>query len=74
MICILEDSGDECSVCGKRYKHTRSFLHGYADKEKTLKEVTINTAHGGCRNLQRRISELKKTLLDLEYELFCKLN
>lgn len=68
---IMIDNRDNiCSVCARPYPHSRRFIHGYKDDDKTIKEVTLVTAHAGCRNLVDRLNKAKDAVLDLEYKLF----
>ena len=67
---IVDNRDDICSVCGKRYPHSRRFLHGYKDDDKTIKEVTLVTAHAGCRSLVDKLNKAKEAVLDLEYKIF----
>ena len=67
---IIDNRYDICSVCGKHYPHRKRFIHGFKDGEKTIKEVTLVTAHAGCRNLVDRLNKAKDAVLDLEYKLF----
>jgi hypothetical protein len=67
---VIDNREDICSVCSKRYPHSKRFLNGYKDGDKTIKEVTLITAHAGCRNLVDRLKKAKEAVLDLEYKLF----
>ena len=64
---------DTCILCGNPYKHRR-LCTGYVNDDKTLKEVTFILAHAGCRNLMKRKKDLQQQLLEVEYEIFMKVN
>ena len=63
-----------CSVCGKPFIHSRRFIHGFKDGDKTIKEMTLVSAHAGCRDLVNRLNAKKQEVLDLEYKIFSKQN
>ena len=63
---------DECTLCGTPFKFRKIFQHGWEDEERKVKEMTLITAHAGCRSLLKRKKQLEQQLLDLEYEIYCK--
>lgn len=67
---IIDNREDICSVCGRRYPHSKRFIHGFKDGDKTIKEVTLITAHAGCRNLVDKLNKAKDAMLELEYKIF----
>ena len=62
---------DECTVCGNPFKHRR-ICTGYADEEKTLKEVKLILSHATCRSLIERKKNLEQQLVDVEYAIYMK--
>ena len=71
-IIKIEPEDNTCTCCGKPYTHRRTYRHGWIDDERLVKEVTLVTAHAGCRTLTDKITKLKNDLLDLEFQLFLK--
>jgi len=67
---IIDNRDNICSVCGKDYPHCKRFVNGFKDGDKTIKEVTLITAHAGCRSLIKKINKAKTAVLDLEYKIF----
>ena len=63
---------DECTLCGTPFKFRKIFINGYEDEERKVKEMTLITAHAGCRSLLKRKKQLEQQLLDIEYEIYCK--
>ena len=70
----MPENIDLCILCGNPYKHKRIYKSGWVDEEKTLKEVTFILAHASCRSLLRKKKTLQQQLLDVEYDIFMKVN
>ena len=67
---IIDNSDNICSVCGKDYPHSKKFVNGFKDGDKSIKEVTLITAHAGCRNLIEKLNKAKSLVLDLQYKIY----
>ena len=65
---------DQCTLCGNPFKHRRVCNMGWLDDERTIKEVTLILSHAGCRALLEKKKFLQQQLLDVEYEIFMKVN
>jgi len=63
----IHDSQNECTICGKPFKHLRKniLLLGF-----DLPETTITTSHARCRKLVANIKRLERELLDAQFDLF----
>ena len=68
---ILFIQPDECSICGNSIKVKKSLVINKRTP-KGLTEVKFSVNHPKCDQLSDRMKEVKKELLNLEFELFCK--
>lgn len=66
---ITDLDNSKCIVCDKHFKHynIKTFCDG-------IERVEFRTAHTSCFNLIKKRDKLKADLLDVEYDLFCKVN
>ena len=67
---IIDDRDDICSVCCNHFMHRKRFKYGFKYGDKTIKEITLITAHAGCRALLNKLNEKKQEVLDLEFKIF----
>ena len=63
----IDNRENICSVCGKDYKHSKRYNWG---EDKSIKEVSLITAHPTCRHLTNCVKELRNKLTDAEFRLF----
>ena len=66
----IDNRENICSVCGKHFVHSRRFLHDFKDGDRTIKEMTLVSAHAGCRDLINKLNAKRNELLELEYKVF----
>ena len=59
---------NECLKCGTYFKHYKIFSNNI-DGLKTVKLICFCA---NCRNELKTYKEIKKQLLDVEYQLFCQ--
>ena len=69
---VIDHRENICSVCRKKYPHNRRYT--WDGKDKSIKEVTLVTAHPTCRNLSNQVIELRRELIEAEFKLFQKQN
>ena len=66
----IDNRDNICSVCSRPYPHSKKFVNGFKDGDKSIKEVTLITSHAGCRNLVDKLNKAKDAVLELEFKIF----
>jgi len=65
---VIDHRENICSVCNKKYPHRNRYA--YVGDDKTIKEVTLVTAHPTCRHLTNQIEEWRAKITEAEWKLF----
>ena len=68
---ILATRPDTCYICNQHFKHYRK---SHFDKKILLHEVELVTSHTACRNLIKKRDKLLQDLVEVEYDIFAKMN